>query len=71
MSFSSHQCRSKVLSMKYFMQKFVIYGKCHRGGNNRGMTGTRTQGLLLTVRALCQLSYHATWSIFDIFSLLN
>ena len=38
----------------------------HRGGKNRGPTGTRTQGLWLTMRALCQLSYRATWSSFDI-----
>ena len=48
-----------------------VYAKCHRGGKNRGPTGTRTQGLSLTVRALCQLSYRATWSSFDIFPLLN
>ena len=36
--------------------------KCHRGGKNHGPTGTRTQGLSLTMRALCQLSYRATWS---------
>ena len=30
--------------------------KCHRGGKNRGPTGTRTQGLSLSVR---QLSYWA------------
>ena len=35
-------------------------------GKNRGPTGTRTQGLSLTVRALCQLSYRSTWSSFDI-----
>ena len=44
--------------------------KCHRGGKNHGPTGTRTQGLSLTVRALCQLSYRATWSSFDIFPCL-
>ena len=38
----------------------------HRGGKNRGSTGTRTQGLSLTVRALCQMSYRATSSSFDI-----
>ena len=27
--------------------------------------GTRTKGLSLTVRALCQLSYRAIWSVFD------
>ena len=31
-----------------------------------GPTGTRTQGLSLTARALCQLSYRATWSSFYI-----
>ena len=44
---------------------------CHRGGKNRGPTGTRNQGLSLTMRVLCQLSYRATWSSFDIFPLLN
>ena len=38
---------------------------CHRGGKNCGQTGTPTQGLSLTMRALCQLSYRATWSSFD------
>ena len=41
--------------------------KCHRGGKNRGPTRTRTQGLSLTMRGLCQLSYRATWSSYDIF----
>lgn len=39
--------------------------KCHRGGKNPCPTGTWTQGLSLAVRALCQLSYRATWSTFD------
>ena len=34
--------------------------QCHRGGKNCGPTRTQTQGLLLTMQALCQLSYRAT-----------
>ena len=44
--------------------------KCHRKEKNRGPTGIRTQGLSLTVRALCQLIYRATWLSFDISSCL-
>ena len=39
----------------------------HRGRQNRGPTGIRTQDLSLTVRALCKLSYRDIWSSFDTF----
>ena len=47
-------------------RKSTLATKCHRGGKNRGLTGTRAQEFSLTVQALCQLSYRATWSSFDI-----
>ena len=43
-----------------------FFAKMSQGRKNRGQTGTRTQCLSLTVRALCQLSYRATWSSYDI-----
>ena len=43
-----------------------MYTLCHRGGQNRGPTGTPTQGPSLTVRAPCQLCYLADWLTFDI-----
>ena len=49
-----------------YPQTPTLATKCHRGGKNPGQTRTQTQGLSLTMRALCQLSYRATWSSFDI-----
>ena len=51
------------------LQKVTIFHSmyCHRGGKK----SWPNQGLSLTVRALCQLSYRATWSSFDIFPLIT